>query len=167
MTGLTWDNAVMQIGRFSPYLQIILERITNMKKLLNFGAKTLCKINSFIIDMKYAENMRITPKMSLCSNILVMGIMLIFGSQVAFADYAQEMANLTDKLVAIICNTFAVVGAVLTAYSIGQLVMAMKNDDADSKTKASTQLTVGIILLSMKAIISSLNLSGMIKNAWQ
>lgn len=91
---------------------------------------------------------------------------IISATTVGFAAKSPDAASITGQIIAIICNVFLVVGVILLAYSIGQLIMAFKNDDADSKTRASTVLVVAIVLIALKGIVSALNLTQYIGNDW-
>ena len=55
---------------------------------------------------------------------------------------------------------FVAVGIILAIYSVGTLIMAFKNDDPDSKQRASTMLVVAIVLIGFPALIDQLNLIG-------
>jgi len=70
------------------------------------------------------------------------------------ADYKDTVNNLLVQLVDIIGFIFRTVGIVLSVYAIGSLIMAFKNDDADSKQRASTLLVVGVVLIAMPSIIN-------------
>lgn len=57
---------------------------------------------------------------------------------------ADEMFG---ELIGFIFKIFFYIGALLLAWSIGQLIMAFKNEDADSKSRAGMVLVVSVILL--------------------
>lgn len=46
-------------------------------------------------------------------------------------------------------------GVVLTTWAIISLVSALKNDDAESKSRATQLLVVGVILMGLKGIMST------------
>lgn len=76
-----------------------------------------------------------------------------------YADnYQSKVKSVLTDMVDIIGFVFKAVGIVLGVYSVGQLVLAFKNEDADSKSRASTQLVVAIVLIAMPSIIESLDL---------
>ena len=78
------------------------------------------------------------------------------------SDYASTIRDLIDKMVSIIGTIFQAVGAVLTVYSVGQLILAFKNEDADSKSRASTMMVVGVVLIALPGVIETLGLVDMI-----
>ena len=65
-------------------------------------------------------------------------------------------------MVSIIGLIFRCVGVILAVYSVGQLILAFKNEDADSKSRASTMLVVAIVLIALPSIINGLNLTAVI-----
>ena len=80
----------------------------------------------------------------------------------ADSDYASTIRDLIEKMVSIIGTIFQAVGAVLTVYSVGQLILAFKNEDADSKSRASTMMVVGVVLIALPGVIETLGLVDMI-----
>ena len=81
----------------------------------------------------------------------------------AFAsNYITQIRSVMNNMVGIVGVIFQAVGAILTVYSVGQLIMAFKNEDANSKSTASTLMVVGIVLIALPGIIKTLNLVNMI-----
>lgn len=68
---------------------------------------------------------------------------------------ATQVSGILKKMLDIVCMIFQAVGIVLSIYAIGQLIMAFKNEDADSKSKASTMLVVGVCLIALPTIATS------------
>lgn len=62
---------------------------------------------------------------------------------------------LVDNLILTVCDIFRMIGAILLVWALGQLVMAFKNEDADSKSKAMMVLVCSILLLSVKTIYTT------------
>ena len=81
------------------------------------------------------------------------------GSNIAGADTVKTVLQ---SMIDIVGLVFQAVGVVLSVYSVGQLVMAFKNEDADSKSRASTMLVVGVILIAIPSIVTGLDLINMI-----
>lgn len=72
---------------------------------------------------------------------------------------AKETAdNLVQKFIDIIFYIFRTVGILLLAWAIAQLVIAFKNEDADSKQRATVLLVISILLIVLKSIFDGLNL---------
>nr|WP_298060648.1 hypothetical protein [uncultured Blautia sp.] len=83
--------------------------------------------------------------------------MVLFAFVPAFA--AADLASLLNQIIGIVKAIFVAVGIILLVYSIGQLALAFKNEDADSKTRASTMLVVAAVLIAFPAFIDKLNLT--------
>lgn len=75
-----------------------------------------------------------------------------------YADAKSEIQGILTQMIDIVGLIFQAVGVVLTVYSVGQLVLAFKNEDADSKSRASTMLVVGVVLIALPSIVDGLNL---------
>lgn len=88
-------------------------------------------------------------------------LMAVFTMVQAFAtsgDSAATVSAILQQMIDIIGMIFVAVGIILAIYSIGQLVLAFKNEDADSKSRASTLLVVSIILIAFPALVEGLGL---------
>ena len=73
--------------------------------------------------------------------------------------YAEVDPNaVVNKLIKIIGQIFVGIGAILLVYSVGQLVLAFKNEDPDSKSKATSILVVSAILIGFPKLITVLGL---------
>lgn len=94
--------------------------------------------------------------------ITMMMMACILNVSFADSDYASTIRDLIEKMVSIIGTIFQAVGAVLTVYSVGQLIFAFKNEDADSKSRASTMMVVGVVLIALPGVIETLGLVDMI-----
>lgn len=94
--------------------------------------------------------------------ITMMMMACILNVSFADSDYASTIRDLIEKMVSIIGTIFQAVGAVLTVYSVGQLILAFKNEDADSKSRASTMMVVGVVLIALPGVIEKLGLVDMI-----
>ena len=89
---------------------------------------------------------------------VLFAVMVIVGT-VAPAQAADALSDVAEDIIGYIGRIFRVVGVFLIAFSAGQLILAMKNEDADSKSRASTQLAVGAVLLVVPTIIDNLKLT--------
>ena len=69
--------------------------------------------------------------------------------------------TLFSSVLNIIYRIFRYIGIFLLAWSIGMLVLAFKNEDADSKSRAMMMAVVSIVLVGIPSIIKGvLGLSG-------
>lgn len=89
-------------------------------------------------------------------------LMMVMVPTLAETDYTTTITDIVEEIVGIVGLIFQVVGVVLLIYAIGQLVLAFKNDDANSKSSASTLLVVGVVLIALPQIIEALDLVSMI-----
>lgn len=80
----------------------------------------------------------------------------------AYASYTSQIQNVMTNMIGIVGTIFQAVGVILTVYAVGQLVLAFKNEDANSKSSASTLLVVGIVLIALPSIVDALGLVSMI-----
>lgn len=95
-------------------------------------------------------------------------LMAVFSMVQAFAtsgDPTATVGAILEKMISIIGMIFVAVGIILAIYSVGQLVLAFKNEDADSKSRASTLLVVSIILIAFPALINFLGLTDYLNSA--
>ena len=94
-----------------------------------------------------------------------MMIMLTMIPVFASGSPTATVGEILERMIDIIGMIFVAVGIVLAVYSVGQLVLAFKNEDADSKSRASTLLVVAIILIAFPAVIDFLGLTEYLSSA--
>lgn len=115
--------------------------------------------------IKNADKKKIVKPVIPC---LMFMALAVFSTQTMYnADLGNAQANVKDilgNMISVIELVFQAVGVVLLVYSIAQLVLAFKNEDADSKTRASTLLVVAVILVALPTIINNLHLLDYIGN---
>ena len=70
--------------------------------------------------------------------------------------------QLMSKLLEVIVMIFRYIGILLLAWSIGMLVLAFKNEDADSKSRAMMLLVVSIVLIGIEGILNIVGVQGLI-----
>lgn len=85
-------------------------------------------------------------------------IAMIVNPAWADADYKGEINGVLGSMIEIVGSIFIAVGVILTVYSVGTLILAFKNEDADSKSRASTMLVVGVCLMALPTVVESLGL---------
>ena len=72
---------------------------------------------------------------------------------VAFAE--PDTKSIMVKVVEITLTLFRYVGIVLMVWGIGSLVLALKNDDPDSKVKAIWLIVVSAVLIVLKTLVQA------------
>ena len=88
----------------------------------------------------------------------VIAVMLIC-NPVWASSASGTISSILQDMIDIIGMVFTAVGIILAIYSVGTLILAFKNDDPDSKQRASTMLVVAVVLIGFPAIIYQLNLT--------
>lgn len=109
-----------------------------------------------------------SAKWMLFSSYFTVFMMTMFSMVPVFAssgDPTATVGEILEKMISIIGMIFVAVGIILAIYSVGQLILAFKNEDADSKSRASTLLVVAIILIAFPALINFLGLSDYLNTA--
>lgn len=71
----------------------------------------------------------------------------------ASGDLGGEANEMVLNLVNVICTIFRYIGILLLVWAIGMLVLAFKNEDANSKTRSMMLLVVSIVLIAIKSIV--------------
>lgn len=94
--------------------------------------------------------------------IVTLTMLLIVNPAFAANNYVSTIRTIMNNMVTIVGVIFQAVGAILSIYAVGQLILAFKNEDANSKSSASTLLVVGIVLIAVPGIINTLGLVNMI-----
>lgn len=77
---------------------------------------------------------------------------------------AVNTGSIIDKILDIVYQIFGYVGIVLTLWGVGQLILAFKNEDADSKSRAIMCIVAGAALIGIKPLATQIGLkSSLIK----
>ncbi len=102
----------------------------------------------------------INKKHFIMAGVLICVVAILLTTTTAFADVKLDssLTNLLETIIDYLGLIFRVVGILLLAYAVGQMILAFKDDNPDAKTKASTLIVVAFILISIKSILDSLNL---------
>jgi hypothetical protein len=77
------------------------------------------------------------------------------GSLLAGGDVDSE--TLMTGIVGAVLTVFRYIGIILLVWSIGQLVMAFKDGDGNSKTQAAMMIVVSVLLIGLKTFLSMAN----------
>lgn len=80
----------------------------------------------------------------------------LVGTSFAFAETSAK--DLVQGMLGYVFTIFKYIGWLLLAWGIGQLVLAFKNEDADSKSRAMMLIVVAIILTVIGTIFNGLNM---------
>lgn len=90
--------------------------------------------------------------------VLLVGVVL--GNTVMASANDIQVDNTGTKLVleivAIVCYIARIIGVILLVWGVVQLILAFRNEDADSKTKAAMTIVVAVILFSLSFLLKPL-----------
>lgn len=64
----------------------------------------------------------------------------------------STLESTLGKVVGVVFDLFRYIGIVLALWGVGSLVMAFKNEDADSKSRAIMSLVVGLVLMFLETV---------------
>ena len=86
--------------------------------------------------------------------------MMSFAPVSAVAVSSADTNDTTGNIVARILNKvvlpiFMWIGIILLAWAIGMLVLAFKNEDADSKSRAIMLIVVSVVLIGLRPIMAA------------
>ena len=96
------------------------------------------------------------------ASVILLAALFIIITPAYASNYTTQIQNVMSNMIGIVGTIFQAVGVILTVYAVGQLVLAFKNEDANSKSSASTLLVVGIVLIALPSIVDALGLVSMI-----
>lgn len=89
-------------------------------------------------------------KRNLLTIALAVVLLCVSMCSVAFADTTGQIIG---KVLDVIFNIFMWIGIVLLVWSIGMLIMALKEDDGASKSRAIMYLVISVVLIGFKALV--------------
>ena len=73
-----------------------------------------------------------------------------------YADTGNAADEAITAIIDIVFQIFKYIGIVLALWGAGSLILAFKNEDADSKTRAIMSLIVGISLVALDALFGDM-----------
>lgn len=71
-----------------------------------------------------------------------------------------DASSILSSIIGIVLGIARYVGIALLVYAIYQMIMAMKDDNADSKSRAMQLIVVSIVLIILKTIIAQIKIFG-------
>lgn len=86
----------------------------------------------------------------------VMLSLAMVNMQFAYADLDSEIDAKLGKVLGVLCSVFRGVGIILLFASVAMMIMAFKDEDGASKTRAGMFLGISIVLISMKSFVSTI-----------
>ena len=73
-------------------------------------------------------------------------------------------SNILGSIIGIVLGIARYIGLALLAYGVFQMVMALKDDNADSKSRAMQLIVVSIVLIILKTIVDKIPILGNYSN---
>lgn len=106
------------------------------------------------------------PSLKRNKNLMSLAMLLVTCCSTVLPVFATTAAGtIVGKIIDIVLGLFMLIGVILLVWAVGQLVLAFKNEDADSKSKAIMLLVVSCVLIGMKTVVNTLGLKSYISQA--
>ena len=70
--------------------------------------------------------------------------------------FAAQTARKVLLMISKILTVFSYAGILLLVYAVLSLILAFKNEDAESKVNAITQISIAIVLLTLSGTVNAL-----------
>lgn len=80
--------------------------------------------------------------------------------------FASHTAPIILKLIAKLLTVFWYAGIILLVYAVISLILALKNEDAESKVNAVTQISIAIVLLTLSGTVKTLLSAAGVTATW-
>lgn len=84
---------------------------------------------------------------------------VIFGGMVGNVCYADTTTSVMNKIKDLVYKIFKYIGFILVIWGVGQLILAFKNEDSDSKSRAIMSIVAGAALFGFSTFADSLGLT--------
>ena len=81
-----------------------------------------------------------------------------FGTMLGNVCYADELNDVMKNVETIVKTMFKAIGFVLVLWGAGQLILAFKNEDSDSKSRAIMSIVAGVALYGFASVATKLGL---------
>lgn len=96
---------------------------------------------------------KLTSKRGIVCTILVLSVLMTVFAIPVLA--TPSVSGGVAVLLGYVLKIFQYIGALLLVWAIAQLVLAFKNEDADSKSRAMMMLLVAVILCCLKPVVEA------------
>ena len=93
---------------------------------------------------------------NLCIATITTGLVNISNVAYCSGSGGGDIDSIIKALAGIILKIFGYIGVLLIHWGIGQLVLAFKNEDADSKSRAIMLIVAAAVLLALKPLLSTI-----------
>lgn len=97
-------------------------------------------------------------KMAMGCTAILFGGLAVINPAVAQSQTQTSLWNTIKPFINLVANIFQVIGFVMIVFASGQLIVAFKSDDPDSKVRASYTLLAGVGLVILPTILTGLGI---------
>lgn len=115
-----------------------------LTRLKEKGAKTVSAMTSSIDKMKLTK--------ATCTAAAMSAMMTIAPVMCAINPDGISIEEIMGTVLGIIFTVAMYIGIILAVWGLFQLVMSLKNDDAEAKSRATQLMVVGIVLIGLKGL---------------
>lgn len=97
-------------------------------------------------------------KMAMSCAVILFGGIAVVNPAFADGETQTQLWSTITPFINLIANIFQVIGLVMIVFASGQLIVAFKSDDPDSKVRASYTLLAGVGLVLLPIILKGLGI---------
>lgn len=115
-----------------------------LTRLKDKGAKTVSAMTGGIDKMKLTK--------ATCTAAAMSAMMTIAPVMCAINPDGISIEEIMGTVLGIIFTVAMYIGIILAMWGLFQLVMSLKNDDAEAKSRATQLMVVGIVLIGLKGL---------------
>lgn len=84
---------------------------------------------------------------------------VVFGTMIGNVCYADDLNTVMSNIKNIVETLFKSIGFVLVLWGAGQFVLAFKNEDSDSKSRAIMSIVAGVALYGFASLTKQLGIN--------
>lgn len=131
------------------------------EKCMKFLKRKLERVNE---KLKALDKKKLLKNAVACIAVIGMATVSanLTASNAADIDGKEEITKMLNGVVDVISLIFSAIGIVLFIYNLGTLVMAFKNEDGDSKSRASSNLIVAVFLIAIGVVLDMVGINDLI-----
>ena len=129
------------------------EAVTNkVSEGMYLGAKVLSEFDNEKFNTIATKTINICTIIMMCFSFMISSVYVTcaFAAPPATEFDTTDAETTISALGDLVCKVFRYIGVVLALFSVGQLILAFKNEDADSKQRATMTLVIAVVLIGLK-----------------
>lgn len=133
----------------------ILTRLLKKEKVAEAVAAVKEKVANVVSAMTSGISKKKLTKAS-CTAAAMSAMMTVAPVMCAINPDGISIEEIMGSVLGIIFTVAMYIGIILAIWGLFQLVMSLKNDDAEAKSRATQLMVVGIVLIGLKGLASVL-----------